>query len=618
MPHEDFIKLPNGKKIFLKDSYGKVSIDEMPKRSSLRSIFSAFNHIPDAKLNSKETSSIFNTLKEFAAQDGNNELSYTELENFIKQTCPENFYGTIKPDDMLKFLELVQKKSDESLKNVHKSQIHPENSLEKFFPELSFLDLGVDNNIDAQKLSFEEIKKHFPDEKYEIVMDLPSPDDAGMLTAKETLRIINKVTQTEVLSFENSADSSISIEVFDEKTGKNFLIYAHDDDIDIRDDNYNYISIEDGKVSDLALGDEIYFFDEGILETIMSKNSVKTIENGIVVKEKTIHQISESKHTDISEKLAKFFDSENSNPEEFAKLIENSVKNNTIGNDMDDYFAKTGRELMDDIQNSKIPEKLKQELLNSICEPYIDSNYYDAHKKVNSSRISNEYYRSKNEYSIEYNGPIVNVFNKTTGESRRINLKSLINIEYRSKNAQKRSLKTLQELPGEVFENMAAEIRQIRGMKKEEQYSETDKIKAAAFYSQDTITAPYLRPGTLIHELAHGIDNIKEKESVIFQSEKGKFKEIYDKCIQKLENSGRKTFDNQNPMKGNFKGIFGGATNYATYNEAEAFAVCMQILMGAENTDTKFVKKYMPELIEAAKELYLETRQKPESERRAF
>ena len=256
MPHEDFIKLPNGKKIFLKDSYGKVSIDEMPKRSSLRSIFSAFNHIPDAKLNSKETSSIFNTLKEFAAQDGNNELSYTELENFIKQTCPENFYGTIKPDDMLKFLELVQKKSDESLKNVHKSQIHPENSLEKFFPELSFLDLGVDNNIDAQKLSFEEIKKHFPDEKYEIVMDLPSPDDAGMLTAKETLRIINKVTQKEVLSFENSADSSISIEVFDEKTGKNFLIYAHDDDIDIRDDNYNYISIEDGKVSDLALGDE--------------------------------------------------------------------------------------------------------------------------------------------------------------------------------------------------------------------------------------------------------------------------------------------------------------------------------------------------------------------------
>ena len=244
-------------------------------------------------------------------------------------------------------------------------------------------------------------------------------------------------------------------------------------------------------------------------------------------------------------------------------------------------------------ENSKIPDKLEKELLNSICEPYIDSKYYDAHKKVDSSRV----------------------FNKTTGKNTRINLKSLIKMDYRTKTKKNRSLETIQKFPGEVLENMAVKIRQIREMKKGEDRSDTNKIKAAAFYTFDTITAPYLNLKTMIHEIALGIDEVYDENNIIYLSQKGKFKETFDNCIQKLEKSGRKVFDNQNPMKGNWAGMFGGATNYATYNEAEEFAICMQILMGTENTDTKYIKKYMPELIDAAKELYLEIRNKPQEER---
>ena len=54
------------------------------------------------------------------------------------------------------------------------------------------------------------------------------------------------------------------------------------------------------------------------------------------------------------EKLAEVLYSEKPNFDEFTKLIENSIKNDTIGSDIDDYFAGTGHELTEDIENSKI------------------------------------------------------------------------------------------------------------------------------------------------------------------------------------------------------------------------------------------------------------------------
>lgn len=542
MSNEDFIKLPNGKKIFLKDSYGKVRIDEMPGSRKLWNIFTSFDseNVLLNQLNSREISSIFSSLKDFAALDGNNELSSAELESFIKQNCPEEEFGEIKSNDMLKFLEVLQKKSDKSLKKAPPAKIHVENSFEKLFPELSFLDLGRDDNIDAQKLGFDEIKKHFSGEKYEIVKNIPSPDDAGMPMEGEISGIVNKETGIEVLSFQNKDEKENYIKFFDEKTGKKFSINVIDNIVSISNDyefnnsNYRQMTVQKGKVTDLQYGKDFYIFDEGVLGKIYKPDSILTFENGFLLKEKPIigHKSeSKSEHVDISEKLAAGLDTENGTPDGFAKLIENSVKNNTIGSDMDDYFARTGRELTEDIENSKIPDKLKKELLNSICEPYIDSKYYDAHKKVDSSRVSNEYYRSDDEYSIAYNGPIVNVFNKTTGKNTRINLKSLIKIDYHSKAAKKRSLKTIQKLPGEVLENMAVEIRQIRGMQKEEQRSDENNMKIGGFYIADTITVPKLRSKTLIHEISHGIDEIYEGENPVMSSCKGKFKETFDKCM---------------------------------------------------------------------------------------
>jgi len=49
MSGEDYIKLPNGEKIYLKDLYGKVSRDNFPENKRISVLFSVFNENYDRK-----------------------------------------------------------------------------------------------------------------------------------------------------------------------------------------------------------------------------------------------------------------------------------------------------------------------------------------------------------------------------------------------------------------------------------------------------------------------------------------------------------------------------------------------------------------------------------------
>jgi hypothetical protein len=149
-----------------------------------------------------------------------------------------------------------------------------------------------------------------------------------------------------------------------------------------------------------------------------------------------------------------------------------------------------------------------------------------------------------------------------------------------------------------------------------------DSIVAAAFYSADTITdGTSLQPGIIAHELAHAMDN--EGGGTGFSSAKGRFLDVYNDCIKRYEANGNKRFDRQNPeMASNRgRGVFGKkvhfkGNNYATYNHAEAFAISVQILMGYEDAFTEFIHDQMPELIDAARELYEKIRKRPQEQRR--
>ena len=78
-------------------------------------------------------------------------------------------YGVILFSNIcIKFLETVQEKSEEQLAKQQNTEAHIENTFNKIFPELSYFELGEDNNIDTSKISFDTIKKQYPEDKYEI------------------------------------------------------------------------------------------------------------------------------------------------------------------------------------------------------------------------------------------------------------------------------------------------------------------------------------------------------------------------------------------------------------------------------------------------------------------
>ena len=110
MSGNDFIILPNGKRIYIKDEYGTVENTEFPKRSRFQSVFWEFDRNGNNKLTSSDIGLIFNSLKECASLDGNNELSDDELLLFIKNNVVDEYIlEKLKPNEMLKFLDILQK-----------------------------------------------------------------------------------------------------------------------------------------------------------------------------------------------------------------------------------------------------------------------------------------------------------------------------------------------------------------------------------------------------------------------------------------------------------------------------------------------------------------------------
>ena len=636
MSGEDYIKLPNGEKIYLKDLYGKVSRDNFPENKRISVLYSVFNTNYDRKLNSNEIKPIFDSLKDFASKDGNNELSMAELMGFIKEHVKDEYYASlITPKEVMKFLGIVQKKSDESLAGGEKVLVT--NTFNDVFPELSYLDIGNDNNIDASKLTFDAISKHYPSDKYEIKEEtsvqyiMPhEPDSSGITWSDHefpgsiprtiiTKQIINKETGHVVVTFR---DNSNEIQINDEATGKTFIIDSWDNEdisltIEEKGTERSFF-VQNGKTSYVKYeGKFIQFDDEGYLYYKFEGDEGISYDKGIEIGRDKYYEtkIQEEKpHEDISEKFDAIINS--GNVEELSKLIDNSIASNQIGFDMDDYYKRTGVELTDAIQKSNLPKDIKEKLLNSICEPYVDSKFYDAHKKIEHSKVENEYYVSTDEYSIEYNGPIINVYNKTTGKRSRINLKTLLrDLDYRRKKWIGKSLRTIQSFSGEVLENLSIEIKKIETFTKEDAAASFNgNGGAGALYTgDDKISAPRLRTIMIIHELGHAIDNTANGD---YLSAKGKFKKVFDECIKRYEASGHKRFDEYHPMRSIPILPINNGINYATYNEQEAFATCMEALMGQKGGTVKFLKKVMPELIDAARELYLEIRNKQQEERR--
>ena len=311
MSGNDFIILPNGKRIYIKDEYGTVENTEFPKRSRFQSVFWQFDRNINHKLTSSEIGLIFNSLKECASLDGNNELSDDELLLFMKNNIKnEELREKLQPSDMLKFLDILQKKSDEALSKMSSEQVRVENTIDKMFPELAFLNLGADNDVNIEDLTFENIQKHYSDDKYAIQENIAikyklessgytyylenKPDESVEYTEVEQIEktIINRETGAIVVKYKLK-DMGASIEILNETTNDTIFVNTYDENsLDIqRNYHDSWLQVDNKMVMDASDNGVIYYFDEGILERVEEINTAHKSEKSATDEVQEIQEV---------------------------------------------------------------------------------------------------------------------------------------------------------------------------------------------------------------------------------------------------------------------------------------------------------------------------------------
>ena len=295
------------------------------------------------------------------------------------------------------------------------------------------------------------------------------------------------------------------------------------------------------------------------------------------------------------------------NINQILELIKNTNYSAKIKDVLNIYNNHNQVELLDEIRNNlHIKDSDKEILIREICGLYnsfsdIETNQsYDAFATYKNTQISNEYYTGAN-YDVQFNGPIIVIINKDKNETSRINLLELLG-SFSDKNV-KLALPKIQSLPAEILENISKELKTIKPLSDEQ----PSDILAQYLAFWDTMATSNFEPWVIVHELGHAID-FQAPKGFYNSSSNNKFLNAYNNARERLVANGIPIYKGEGE-----RSEFGN--HYSTLNEHEGYAVCFQLLMGYEDDSTKFVREYMPEIIEPAKNLYLKIKDLPKEER---
>lgn len=603
MAGEDFIILPNGEKLYVNGKFGTVNLNkiknqEINKNSYKWGLFDNKSN-ENNSLRPKEIVSIFSSIKQYANKDGNNELSNSELKLFIEEKMQD--YERISPQKMLNFLLTIQDEAIKSYNNTPSPVI--ENTIEAHFPELNFLELGNDQNVDISKMSFDYIKNKFynDSEKYEIIED-------NSIAVYKNLYIVDKNTGQKLLQTTLRNDGTNDVSFFpNNETEIIIMSDPKNNYAAIGSNGVKTLSVRNGKIDTLEIYDraemkciERSYYENGIKYLSINQDKREYYNNG------NIYRITDESGKLLSspevEELNKLLNSNNlEDTIKISEILQFASNENRIPQIMDDFFTIYGKEFHESIRHSNLSEDIKQNILNEICSPFVESKNYNATLIIESSKIKTEKYEG-NEYKIAYDGPIVTIYNKDSQEYTRVNLKKLFqdytDAKPRSLNA---DLKAIQKFPAEIIELMGKEVvkfkhRDVRTLERE---------GAAAYFtpSDENLTvSDFYEKHIVIHELAHAIDYLLKGDKF---SSKSNFKARYDKYMEEWEASGHKRYNYE--KVGSFSNMakqFFKITDYSTSDEVEAFAICLAGILGYPDNHFKFIQKHFPDLIDIAIEDY--------------
>ncbi len=277
---------------------------------------------------------------------------------------------------------------------------------------------------------------------------------------------------------------------------------------------------------------------------------------------------------------------------------------------IEDWKKNTGRTNLErDIELSDLPNYKKAEY-KKLFEMYTKQiiNNYQPHLYIENSKIQNDYY-SGDSYNIKFEGNMVYVKNNDTGKESVVDMDKLFSTMVTiDKN---NMFATMQNLPGEVLEDMSIEMNHIISKNDKSMFTcpENSEWEAGGYYSSlyDIIVTSTFSEEITVHELGHSIDCVL---NYLYSSETTEFNSVFEEELAAYKEAGFTQYSKRKGYKRKER-----TSNYATYNVNEMFAECYTLLMLGDCQSKDVILAHFPKCLKAAEELLKQIRKRSNEER---
>lgn len=282
--------------------------------------------------------------------------------------------------------------------------------------------------------------------------------------------------------------------------------------------------------------------------------------------------------------------------------IEEAFKEKT-GKIFSDKLTKSDKVAMPILKNVKY-----KTLINHLEKCWEEACGYDKNFKNDNSQVKNDWHTG-DPYSVLQKGNNLIALNKKTKKISTINLETFLKDFSIPEKAKMKSY--LQQLPGEVIADLAAEADKLNGkeaiyekyvfgpIEKIQNLTGISNFESGGYYAStfDSITIKQPNKETIVHELGHAIDN----QTINFESDENKlFENTFNKEMNLYKSKGNKTYS--------FK-EYNGAS-YCTANKHEMFAECYTLLMTGRDKSQECILEHFPETLKVVEQMILDIRKK--------
>lgn len=288
-------------------------------------------------------------------------------------------------------------------------------------------------------------------------------------------------------------------------------------------------------------------------------------------------------------------------------LIMKTITKDNVEEIAYEYRKKTGHDLITDLKtrmNKKIFDKSTLEEFST----HITKCFYNPDYKKSDSQVKRPEMNYEGDvYDITQSNNIILVKNTRTQLEREIDLNKLC--KDISPTDKAKFIRCLQQLPGEVLEDLAIEADYINIY---------NIINNRSFYNPDddeiNLNSGNFNVESILHELGHAIDfmHIMGKNRPTSDT----FEKIFTDELRQLEAAGilrhKETFNTQTRRYTKLQGSKG---TYATWNTKEMFAECYSLLMSGNCSSKDIITEYFPQTLNAVKETLRTIREQKPTQR---